>query len=62
VPLPIQKSAAKLRRCRFKNRQPKALLLLILKSTAKYCATVEKSIARTVSLLIQKSAEKLRRC
>jgi hypothetical protein len=28
--LPIMKSAAKLCRCRFRNRQPKALLLLIL--------------------------------
>jgi hypothetical protein len=62
VLLPIQKSAAKLRRCRFKNRQPKAVLLLILKSTAKYCVVAEKLTARTVLLLIQKSAEKLRHC
>jgi hypothetical protein len=65
--LPIQKSASnyvaadseigslKLCRCRFRNRQPKALLLLILKLATKYCAAIEKSTAKTVPLPIQKS-------
>jgi hypothetical protein len=58
VPLPIQKSATsnyaaadpeigslKLFCCRFKNWLPKALLLSILKSTAKYCAAANPEIS-----------------
>jgi hypothetical protein len=57
VPLPIHKSIAincvavdskissqKLYCCGFRNRQPKALLLPILKLAAKYCAAVDLEI------------------
>jgi hypothetical protein len=66
--LPILKAAAKycavadleigslkLCRCRFRNRQPKAFLLSILKSAAKNYAAIEKLTTKTVPLPIQKS-------
>jgi hypothetical protein len=45
--LPIEKSAAKLRRCRFRNWQPETTLLPIQKSAARNCvAAVQKLAAR----------------
>jgi hypothetical protein len=48
-------NSLKLCRYRFRNQQPKALLLPNLKSAAKYCVAAKKS-AKTVLLQIQKSA------
>jgi hypothetical protein len=71
VPLPILKSATKnfvaanseisrkMCRCRFRNRQPKALLLPILKLVASTVALpIQKLAAKIVPLLIQKAATK----
>jgi hypothetical protein len=57
--LPIQKSAAKLWRCRFRNRQPKTLSLSIPKSTSKNFVAADSEIGtKTTALPIQKLAAK----
>jgi len=62
VPLPIQKSIAKLCHCQFKNQQKK-YIVANSEIGSKNCATADPEIdSKTVSLPIQKSAEKIRRC